>query len=145
MHQQPAAVLFALVLVLEPSMRRPPEKPVRATDMPHEFRGQFAWGQQDNPYTLILTIERITGKDGIITFWGRHHYTPGDYTMKVEGTIDARSRRIRIRESQPSHPNADTDGSFNGTISEDLRTIDAGWTGSSPDKKGALKLHARRN
>jgi hypothetical protein len=145
MHPNSAAVLFALALLADPAMRRPPDKPLRAVDIPRVYQGQFTWGQQDNPYTLILTIDRVTGKDGIITFWGRHHYTPGDYTMKVEGTIDARSRRIRIRESEPSHPNADTDGSFSGTISGDLQAIEAAWTGSAPNKKGALKLQARGN
>ena len=65
--------------------------------------------------------------------------------MKVEGTIDAKKRRVSIRESDPSKPDSETDGSFEGTISENLQTIEAVWTTRGTGRKGDLKVTAKKD
>jgi hypothetical protein len=148
MLQKRVAVLWVLALFLIPSLGRSDDKPVRAVDVarqfaafPREFKGEFAW-RGTNPYTLVLKIDKIEEKDGMIRFSGTHVYTPGDYKMKVEGTIDPKKRSVSMRESDPSKPESVTDGSFEGTISEDLQSIEAVWTTTGTDTKGDLKVKA---
>src|SRR5262245_4869297 len=87
--------------------------------VPRDFNGKFGF------YTVVLKIDTVEEKDGLIRFTGTHAYTPGDYTMKVAGTIDRKTRRVSLRESELSHANSDTNGSFEGAISEDFQAIDA--------------------
>ena len=106
--------------------------------VPRDFNGKFGL------YTVVLKIDSVQEKDGLIRFKGTHIYTPGDYTMKVEGTIDRKTWRVSIRESEPSHAGSDTNGSFEGAISEDFQSIDAVWTTEGTRNKGELKLKARK-
>ena len=144
MIQKHAVLLFALALFMLPGVGRAQDKPIRAADVPREFHGDFEWRDANMSYTLVLKVDEIKEKDGTIHFSGRHHYMPGDYKMKVDGTIDAKSRRITIRESAPSPDEAITDGSFEGTISTDLETIEAVWTTKSTGSQGDLKVRAKK-
>jgi hypothetical protein len=145
MLQQRVAVLWVSALLLIPSAGRSDDKPIRTADVPREFKGEFEWRDEKKPYTLVLKIEKIEEKDGVIRFSGTHVYTPGDYKMKVEGTIDAKKRSVTIRESDPSKPDSETDGSFEGSITEDLQAIDAVWTTKSTGNKGDLKVKAKKD
>jgi hypothetical protein len=144
MDQKRAAVFSALVLFVVTSAGWAQDIPIRAADVPREFKGEFAWRDETKPYTLTLEIDKIDEKHGTIRFSGSHLFTPGDYKMKVDGTIDAKSRRITIRESDPSRADSDTDGSFEGTITADLQTIEAVWTTKSTGNKGTLKVQAKK-
>ena len=64
--------------------------------------------------------------------------------MKVEGVIDRKTRRVSLRESEPSRANSDTNGSFEGAISEDFQSIDAVWNTNGSRNNGELKLKARK-
>jgi hypothetical protein len=143
MVQRRVAVLWILALVLAPSLGRSDDKPVRVADVPRIFEGEFEWRDGRDPYTLVLTIDKIEEKDGVIHFSGTHVYTPGDYKMKVEGTIDPKKRSISIRESDPSKADSETDGSFEGTISKNLLSIEAVWTSKDTCNKGDLKVKAK--
>jgi hypothetical protein len=136
--------VFALALFVLPGVGRAEDKPIHAAAVPREFKGEYEWRDEKKPYTLTLKIDKIEEKDGTISFFGSHLYTPGDYKMKIEGTIDAKSRRITIRESDPSQDDSETDGSFEGTISKDLQTIEAVWTTKSTGNKGDLKVEAEK-
>jgi hypothetical protein len=143
MLQNLIAVGWVLVLFLIPNPERWDDKRIRVANVPREFKGDFEWRGWKNPYTLVLKIDKIEEKDGVIRFSGTHFYTPGDYRMKVEGTIDAKKRSVSIRESDPSKPDSETDGSFEGTISEDLKTLEAVWTTKDTGKMGDLKAKAK--
>ena len=145
MLQKRFVMLWVLPLFLLPSPGWSDNKPIRAADVAHEFKGEFEWRDQKTPYTLVLKIDKIEDKNGVIRFSGTHVYTPGDYKMKVEGTIDAKKRRVSIRESDPSKPDSETDGSFEGTISENLQTIEAVWTTRGTGRKGNLKVTAKKD
>jgi len=106
--------------------------------VPHDFEGKFGF------YTVVLKIDTVRETDALIRFTGTHSYTPGDYTMKVEGTIDRKTRRVSLRESEPSHASSDTNGSFEGAISEDFQAIEAVWTTNGSRNNGELKLKARK-
>jgi hypothetical protein len=106
--------------------------------VPRHFQGRFGF------YTVVLKIDTVQETDGRIRFTGTHAYTPGDYTMKVEGTIDRRTRRVSLRESEPSRGGSDTDGSFEGAISEDFQAIDAVWASNRKGNTGELKLRAAK-
>ena len=145
MLQKRVAVLWVLALVLIPSLGQADDKPIRVADVPREFKGEFEWRDEKKPYTLVLKIDKIEEKGGVIRFSGTHAYTPGDYKMKVEGTIDPKKRSVSIRESDPSKADSETDGSFEGTISEDLQSIEAVWTTKGTGKKGDLKVKAKKD
>jgi hypothetical protein len=161
MLQKRIAVLWVLTLVLMPSIGQADGKPireanvpreikeeseqrVRVADIPREFKGEFEWRDEKKPYRLDLKIDKIEEKGGVIRLSGTHAYTPGDYKMKVEGTIDPKKRNISIRESDPSKADSETDGSFEGTISEDLQSIEAVWTAKGTGNKGDLKVKANK-
>ncbi len=138
-------VLWVFVLLLIPSPGRSEDKPVRAADVPREFKGVFEWRGEKKPYTLILKIDKIEETDAVVSFSGTHLYTPGDYEMKIEGTIDTQKRSVTIRESDPSRPDSVTDGSFEGTISGDLQTLEAVWTTRGTGNKGDLRVMAKKD
>ena len=144
MHHQRIAIAVALVVFAVPTLGRAEDKPTQTVSLPREFTGTFAWQDVMQSYTLTLKIDKFEEKDGTIRFTGSHEYTPGDFKMKVKGTIDAKSRKIVIRESDPSHEDSDVDGSFEGTISTDLKTIEAVWTSTDSGRKGDLKIQAKK-
>ena len=113
--------------------------------IPREFEGQFSWraGVDTQPNHLVLKIDRVKEKDGILSFSGSHIYQSGD-RMRAAGTIDLENHRVSIRESEASSVDAETDGLFAGTISTDLQTIEAEWTSHSTGDKGELKLEAKK-
>lgn len=121
------------------------DKPVRAGDIPRVFRGEYAWregaGTWQMPSKVTLTMDTIVEKNGTIEFSGSDVYVKGnEYKMKVTGTIDPRWRFLTMKEVAVSSPVGMTDGSYEGTISRDLQTIDAVWTTSGTGKKGDLHL-----
>jgi hypothetical protein len=128
-----------------PSAATEKDKPIKAADVPREFRGTFEWKDMSAAYDLILKIEKIAEKDGVIRFSGTHSYTPGEYVMKIEGTIDPKSRRISIFETEVLAGGGDLDGSFAGTISADLTTLEAMWTSDTSGKRGDLKVKAQKS
>jgi hypothetical protein len=139
------ALLPALLVFALPPATAADGPPLRAADVPREFKGTYEWRDEQVRYTVTLKIDRVTEKDGVIRFSGTNLYTPGDLKTKIEGTIDARSRRLTLRESEPSQPEgADTDGAFVGTISEDRQAIRAVWTSKASGNKGDLELKAKK-
>jgi hypothetical protein len=66
--------------------------------MPKEFRGEFLWRKQNAVlYAVTLKIAEIEeANNGNLIFKGLHVYQPGNYIMKVKGTIDLRTRHISI-------------------------------------------------
>src|SRR5437870_5648788 len=101
MLQKRAVVACTLALFLLPGVGRTQDKPVRAADVPREFKGEYKTRNGGKPFTLTLKIDKIEQKEGEIHFSGSHLYTPGDYKMKIGGRINARSRRLLIWEYDP--------------------------------------------
>src|SRR5436190_905922 len=99
-----AAVCYALAVFAFPLLGRADGPPVRAADVPREFQGKYEWRDGTGSYELTLKIDTIGEKEGVLRFTGSHVYTPGDFKAKVEGTIDPRTRRLTLRESEPSQP-----------------------------------------
>ncbi len=121
------------------------EKPVRSSEIPRVFRGEYAWregaGTWQVPSKVTLTIETIVEKNGMIEFSGSDVYVKGnEYKMKVTGKIDPQWRFLTMKETAASSPSGVTDGSYEGTISRDLQTIEAVWTTTGTGKKGDLYL-----
>ena len=139
-----AAVVLVLALFLLPGIAQAKAQLVHSADVPREFKGQFKWRDGKITYSLVLKIDRIEEKGRIVRFFGSHLYTPGDYKMSVEGTIDSKTYRISIREFDPSRPDSETDGSFEGKISTDFQRIEAVWTTRTTGKKGDLKVEAEK-
>jgi hypothetical protein len=120
------------------------DKPIRAADVPREFKGTFTWRDQQGSYMLTLKIDKIEEKDGLIRFSGTHFYKPSDCLMKVEGVIDPKSLVVSIRETEASLPGAILNGSFGGTLSKDLQSLEAVWTTTDTRNKADIKLQAEK-
>jgi hypothetical protein len=131
-------VTALLLFATSASGQAAPRLKDKGPTVPRDFQGKFGF------YTVVLKIDTVQEKDGLIRFTGTHAYTPGDYTMKVEGMIDRKTWRVSLRESEPSRANSDTNGSFEGVISEDFQAIDAVWTTNGSRNNGELKLKARK-
>ena len=131
-------VTALLLFATSASGQAAPRLKDKGPTVPRDFTGKFGF------YTVVLKIDTVQEKDGLIRFTGTHAYSPGDYTMKVEGTIDRKTRRVSLRESEPSRADSDTNGSFEGAISEDFQAIDAVWTTNGSRNNGELKLKARK-
>lgn len=139
-----AATIIAAVLFLGATGTLAEKKPIAASDIPRRFEGQYKWRKEGRKYSVVLTIDKVKDKkDGTIRFSGSHAYSSGDYTMAVDGTIDTDDRSITMHESDPTNPNSEVEGFFEGTISDDLKTIEAVWTTKSSGLKGDLKVKAK--
>ena len=144
MFQKLASFVLALALISLANIADAQDRPIRVADLPREFQGQYQWGDGSMPFTLILKFEKIEEKQGTIHFSGSHFYMPGDWKAKIDGTIDAKSGRITIWESEASRPGLVTDGSFVGAVSSDLQSIEALWTTNSTGNTGWLKVKAKK-
>jgi|GEM_PF-6632554 len=118
------------------------------TNIPRDFRGAYEWSDGLGRYALALRIDRVERRGDLLHFSGSHGYALDDEaggivgTMKVNGTIDLDNYTLSMRESEPSQPGADIDGSFEGTIAEDMQTIEAVWTSRGNGREGTLTLRA---
>jgi hypothetical protein len=130
-------VIALLLLATSATGQAAPRPKDKGPDVPRDFSGRFG------AYTVVLKIDAVQEKNGLIRFTGTHTYTPGDYTMKVDGVIDRTTGKVSLRESEPSRADSDTNGSFEGSISEDFQTINAVWT-TKAGNNGELKLKARK-
>src|SRR5262245_12180123 len=82
-------VITALLLLATSASRQAaPRLKDKGPTVPRDFNGRFGF------YTVVLKIDTVQEKDGLIRFTGTHAYSPGDYTMKVEGTIDRKTWRV---------------------------------------------------
>src|SRR5262245_5533891 len=81
-------VTALLLLATSASGPAAPRLKDKGPTVPRDFNGKFGF------YTVVLKIDSAQEKDGLIRFSGTHFYAPGDYTMKVEGTIDRKTRRV---------------------------------------------------
>jgi len=119
---------------------------ISVDNMPREFSGEFLWRKQNAViYAVTLKISVIEeANDGNLIFKGLHIYQPGNYLMKVKGTIDPKTAHISIFEMDPSREDSVTDGSFEGKIAEDMSSITAVWTTKTTGEKGDISLKAIR-
>ena len=119
---------------------------ISVDNMPRKFSGEFLWRKHNAvPYAVTLKIAVIEeANDGNLIFKGLHVYQPGNYLMKVKGTIDPKTAHISIFEMDPSREDSVTDGSFEGRIAEDMSSITAVWTTRTTGEKGDIFLKAVR-
>src|SRR5262245_42197616 len=121
------------------------EKPPRMAEIPRTFRGTFLWDGSTGGYDVTLIIDKVRQENDTIHFVGSHTYPTAVHKMKVEGRIDLRTRKVNIRESEPSQPGAIIDGEFVGSISQDLSSIECTWSPQGAGAKGTLKLSTKIN
>ena len=115
-----------------------------AKKLPRKFTGVFEW-RGENPLRerVVLEIDKVEERDGVLTFTGKLTYQSAKLTEKATGRIDLKMGKVSVRVSDPSGP-AITDGSFDGTISASLEAITCVWNGQNAgDMQGDLKLTAR--
>ena len=131
-----------------------------AESLPRKFTGTFKWTQRDGSgwaspdsfVTLYISSANATGDT--VYFMGRHVYEPGRQSFHVVGQIDSLSYEVVMLESKAGEPVerlepnlvavAITDGSFKGSITEDLSAIEAVWTTSGRNMTGDLNLIVQR-
>jgi hypothetical protein len=121
------------------------EPPVRAADLPRAFSGTFVWRDSGRSYDVTLKIERVVETNGTIRFTGTHDYDRGATIMRVEGEIEPGKRSLKLREASAAGPfagYAETEGAFAGTVSADLKSLEAEWTTRGTGRKGDLRLQA---
>ena len=113
-------------------------------DIPRTFAGTFQWRSESDAYDITLVIEKLEKTDdGQFKLSGTHVYDLGNYKMLVNGTINPKTRKVSLRESKPSRADSETNGSFEGSLSDDLKSMNCIWTTKGSGEKGDLKLQVK--
>src|SRR5262245_35498274 len=102
------AVTWSCLVAASPSQEKPP----RMAEIPRAFQGTCHWDGAAGVYDVTLVIDKVRQENDTIHFVGSHTYPTAGHKMKVEGRIDLRTRKVNIRESEPSQPGAIIDGEF---------------------------------
>ena len=138
-------LLAALLLALSACAAQAPPR-VTGASLPRLYDGRYFWAEQasGDGYRVTLTIDSVSVAGGGIPLavHGSIVYDPGDNRMAIDGTIDAVTLDVRLRESAPSQADAVTNGAFTGALSPDLQSLVAIWRSDGDGRLGVLVLHA---
>ncbi len=113
--------------------------------LPRAFVGEFRWDNDRAIQTVAIRFETVRRLDDA------HVEATGCGVYDADGTVTAIAVKmqvtlpglaVEIRESAPDRAAFVTDGSHRGSLSGDLRSIDARWTTTSTGQQGHLRLQA---
>lgn len=115
-------------------------------NLPADYRGTFQWDNDPTVQEVKVRIDSVSiGTDRQVTAAGSSVYTTlGQKTaINVTWQIDPVTGRFEMWEKDPTSADFVTDGSHIGTISADLRSINAMWTTQSSGQLGQLCLFSK--
>lgn len=115
-------------------------------NLPTDFHGTFQWDNDPTVQEVKVRIDSVAiGSDRQVTATGSSVYTThGQKTaINVTWLIDPATGRFEMWEEDPTSADFVTDGSHVGTISADLKSINAMWTTRSSGQLGQLCLYSK--
>jgi hypothetical protein len=142
-----AIVVMALLAMIAAYSARgeAPDAESMIADLPRAFVGDFRW---DDSRTIQNVAIRF---NAVRRFDADHLEATGCGVYETEGrttAIDVRMQvtlpglAVEIWEAAPDKPDFVTDGSHRGSLSGDLRRIEALWTSTATGQQGRLHLQA---
>ena len=98
---------------------------------------------KQNVSITVSSLSIDSGGDVIAVGVGEYNTTQGKTEIDVRFQITPNTLRFEMWETTPGDTGFTTEGSHVGTISEDLKTINAIWTTTSTGEQGELFLRAK--
>jgi hypothetical protein len=117
---------------------------ISTQSLPRSFRGTFTWRKKAPDFanvSLKITGATLARDKRTMRIRGHSIYN-GEERTSFTGTINTATRQVTLKEHTKPNERFVTDGSFEGTISNDLQTISCIWTTKSTGEKGDLLLEA---
>ena len=115
-------------------------------NLPRKYHGTFRWKSEQSIQIMSIAISEVfvdLEKNIMATGTGRYDTPDGGTNIDIKIKIVPDSLRFEMWEMDPKGTSDFiTDGSHVGTISNDLRTIEAVWTTSGSGQQGDLMLQA---
>ncbi len=116
-------------------------------NLPQSYSGSFQWhGSQSIAYMTISINNILTDLEDNVIAGGNGLYETedGNTAINIKIKITPSTLRFEMWEMNPTGSgDYETDGSHVGTISNDLKSIQAVWTTKVSGKQGDLKLKAK--
>jgi hypothetical protein len=114
-------------------------------ELPKGFVGEFKWdddGAIQNVAIRFKTVRRLDAEHAEALGCGNYNAGGTTTAIDVKMQVTLSGLRVEIWESAPDRASFVTDGSHRGSLSVDLREIDADWTTASTGQHGRLRLRA---
>ena len=117
-------------------------------NLPQSYSGSFQWhGNQSMQYVTISINNILTDLEDNVIAEGNGFYEAKGYdntAINIKIKITPSTLRFEMWEMNPTGSgDYETDGSHVGTISNDLKSIQAVWTTKGSGEQGDLKLKAK--
>ncbi len=113
--------------------------------LPRAFVGEFRWDNDRATQTVAIRFETVRRLDAAhveATGCGVYDADGKVTAIDVKMHVTVPDLAVEIWESAPDRAAFVTDGSHRGSLSGDLRSIDARWTTASSGQQGRLRLWA---
>jgi hypothetical protein len=114
-------------------------------NLPRGFVGEFSWDNDraiQNVAVRFNTVRRLDAEHAEALGCGNYNAGGTVAAIDVKMQVTLSGLRVEIWESAPDRASFVTDGSHRGSLSVDLREIDADWTTASTGQHGRLRLRA---
>jgi len=114
-------------------------------DLPRAFVGDFRWDDDRAIQTVAIrfdTVRRLDAAHVEATGCGVYETEGRSTAINVRMQVTLPGLAVEIWEAAPDQPAFVTDGSHRGSLSGDLRGIEARWTTTATGQQGRLRLEA---
>jgi len=114
-------------------------------NLPRGFIGDFRWddgGAIQNVAIRFKSVRRVDAEHVEALGCGNYNTAGIVTSIDVKMQVTLTGLEVEIWESAPDRASFVTDGSHRGSLSVDLREIDADWTTASTGRHGRLRLRA---
>lgn len=113
--------------------------------LPRAFIGDFRWAAGGPAQDIAIrfdTVRRLDAGHAEARGCGNYDVMGHVAAIAVRMVVTLAGLQVEIFESDPDRADFVTDGSHRGTLSPDLRSIEAEWTTASTGARGHLRLEA---
>jgi hypothetical protein len=140
-----ASAMVAICGLSLAAMGQTPDIDSVIANLPRGFVGDFRWDNDRAIQNVAVRFDTVRRLDaGHAEALGCGNYNAGGTVtaIDVKMQVTLSGLRVEIWESAPDRASFVTDGSHRGSLSVDLREIDADWTTASSGQHGRLRLSA---
>ena len=112
-----------------------------------KFTGVFYWDNSNRPQYVNAYVKNIRIDNNLVIIEGNGDYVSasGVTFIKFQWWINSIDYHIKIQESQPTRASFETDGFYEGEISNNLIKINTIWETRLTGRTGTLELNADKS
>jgi hypothetical protein len=140
-----ASALMAFGGLSLAAMGQAPDIDSVITNLPRAFVGEFRWDNDRAIQNVVIrfnAVRRLDAEHAEALGCGNYNAGGTIAAIDVKMQVALSGLQVEIWESAPDRASFVTDGSHRGSLSHDLREIDAEWTTASTGQHGRLRLRA---